>query len=92
METHHDWEPLLLNSGYSFCYKDGLNRFYLADEKRELLVNFDFPPNIFDEFTLFYQSEDGELEVARDELKKILNSSSWRITSPLRRLKTLFFR
>ena len=46
------WEPLLLNSGYKFVYADGLNRFYLADERSELVSRFKYPPNVFDDFEL----------------------------------------
>ncbi len=49
--THHEWERLLLEQGYSFVYLDGLNRFYVAREKLELLQpHFLAPPNWFDHF------------------------------------------
>jgi FkbM family methyltransferase len=34
------WEEVLFNSGYIFAYFDGLNRFYLSEENRELLDYF----------------------------------------------------
>src|SRR6185295_11795906 len=34
--THQAWEPLLLQGGYLMSYFDGLNRFYLAQERRSL--------------------------------------------------------
>lgn len=46
------WEPLLLDARYKFVYFDGLNRFYVAEERRELQENFLAPPNVFDDFTL----------------------------------------
>lgn len=46
--TH--WEPLVLERGYHFVYADGLNRFYVADEHRELDAAFANPPNVFDDF------------------------------------------
>ncbi|MCC8391804.1 FkbM family methyltransferase [Paraburkholderia sp. MMS20-SJTR3] len=50
-ETHGDWEPMLTASGYSFAWFDGLNRFYLADEKKdELGRHFTVQPNVFDPF------------------------------------------
>ncbi|MFC3652364.1 FkbM family methyltransferase [Dyella humi] len=48
--THERWEYLLTGRGYQLAYKDGLNRFYVADERSELIAAFDFPPNIFDQF------------------------------------------
>lgn len=50
-ETHADWEDLLLIAGYTFVWFDGLNRFYLADERHaELEPHFRLPPNIWDGF------------------------------------------
>jgi len=48
--THHAWEPYLLNNGYLLTYFDGVNRFYLAQEHRRLLVHFALPPNVWDGF------------------------------------------
>jgi FkbM family methyltransferase len=49
--THAAWEPILLRAGYGFAYFDGLNRFYLADERRDALApSFSLPPNVFDDF------------------------------------------
>jgi FkbM family methyltransferase len=49
--THQEWEDLLLSQRYSFVYFDGLNRFYIADEKlNELESHFHSPPNWFDHF------------------------------------------
>lgn len=49
--SHDGWEALLLNAKYRFVYFDGLNRFYLADEKfAELAPAFATPPNWFDDF------------------------------------------
>lgn len=45
-----EWQPLLDAHGYACVYEDGLNRFYLSPEHRELQEAFRFPPNIFDEF------------------------------------------
>ncbi len=48
--THHLWEPILLAANYRFAYFDGLNRFYVRAEDRELLKAFYAPVNLFDEF------------------------------------------
>ncbi len=44
------WESLLTGRGYHFVYEDGLNRFYVSDEKRDLDKAFSRPPNVFDDF------------------------------------------
>lgn len=49
-ERYADWEPLVAGNGYRFAYFDGLNRFYVADEKVDLLDAFKAPPNHFDAF------------------------------------------
>jgi FkbM family methyltransferase len=47
--SHQEWEPLLLEAGYKFVYFDGLNRFYVAEEKYSVLSDkFSVPPNWFD--------------------------------------------
>ena len=49
--NHANWEPMLLAAGYSFVWFDGLNRFYLAEERQAALRPFfQSPPNVFDEF------------------------------------------
>lgn len=50
--THQAWEPDLLAKGYRFAYFDGLNRFYVADERAALAGRLALPPNWFDGFTL----------------------------------------
>ncbi len=56
--THASWEPLLLQAGYGFVWFDGLNRFYVADEKSdELGQYFHAPPNVFDDFVRAADSE-----------------------------------
>jgi FkbM family methyltransferase len=50
LETHEDWERVLLSADYHFAYADGLNRFYVADEQSDLLPAFKYPPNVFDHF------------------------------------------
>lgn len=50
-QSHAGWEAVLTTHGYQFVWFDGLNRFYLADEKMaELSRHFRVQPNIFDGF------------------------------------------
>jgi hypothetical protein len=48
--NHQEWDPLLTNRGYRFVHFDGLNRFYVAEEKAELIPHLEIPPNIFDDW------------------------------------------
>lgn len=53
IENFSDWEDLLTANMYSHVYSDGLNRFYLADERHETLGgSFRYPPNVFDGVSL----------------------------------------
>lgn len=52
VETHANWETKVLQSGYSFVWDDGLNRFYVADEHADLKSHFAKPPNLFDDFVV----------------------------------------
>jgi FkbM family methyltransferase len=38
------WEPVVLGSRYEFVHFDGLNRWYLAEEKSNLKTRFEAPP------------------------------------------------
>lgn len=40
MPSHEPWEYILTQAGYEFILFDGLNRFYLAKENKELLSGF----------------------------------------------------
>jgi FkbM family methyltransferase len=52
------WEPLLLEASYRFVWFDGLNRFYVANEKLATLSeSFRAPPNVFDDFIRAADSE-----------------------------------
>ena len=67
-ENFSDWEYLLLEQEYDFCYKDGLNRFYVSSEFSHLKRHFEYPPNIFDDFV---KAEVFKLEKRIDEIKEI---------------------
>jgi FkbM family methyltransferase len=55
IQSHQEWEPLVLANGYKHAYFDGLNRFYIAIEHPELMTAFHAPPNFFDGFKLASQ-------------------------------------
>lgn len=96
---YQEWESILLEAKYEFVYFDGLNRFYIASERPELRPSFDLPPNFFDGFALaatnFFarnlaaRIEEAEARAMRAEVRvsEMTNSTSWRLTAPLRWLK-----
>ena len=73
-----NWETLLTSRGYSFVYFDGLNRFYLAQEKSELADAFKVPPNLFDDFIRISEANNLALlntrEAERKQLEDLLNA------------------
>ncbi len=81
-ETHAAWEKLLVAAGYRFVWFDGLNRFYVAEERHAALSpHFRLPPNCFDRFRLADAEKDAlaaklhatraELNAARAELQAL---------------------
>lgn len=52
IETHQNWESVLIGHGYTPVYFDGLNRYYVSDTHSELNAAFASPPNVFDGFAL----------------------------------------
>ena len=47
--TWHDWEPILLENGYTFALFDGINRFYHRSEEPRLHLPLSYPANVTDE-------------------------------------------
>jgi FkbM family methyltransferase len=73
-ETYEQWEGLLLAVGYQFAYADGLNHFYVASERADLLPAFKYPPNVFDDFVL----EADELNrVLAERIKQAQSLTEW---------------
>ena len=48
--THDEWEPILLKADYVFAAFDGLNRFYVRAEDRELADVLAVPVSVNDDF------------------------------------------
>lgn len=76
VQTHQAWEHMLIAMGYTFAYFDGLNRFYVASDHRELLGSFGPGPNVFDDFSLsgvasqpFTRLLKADVESAKSEAK-----------------------
>jgi hypothetical protein len=75
---------LLVDAGYRFVMFDGLNRFYVAVERPELVPAFSAPVNIHDLAGGCELSARSPCVAAA--VAKIHASRSWRLTRPLRRL------
>jgi FkbM family methyltransferase len=52
IETHENWEAILVSYGYTPVYFDGLNRYYVSEACPEIKDAFQSPPNVFDGFVL----------------------------------------
>ena len=52
VQTHQEWESMVLARGYVHTYFDGLSRYYVLAERPDLAQKFNTPPNIFDGFSL----------------------------------------
>lgn len=75
-ESYEDWESILLHSNYLFAYADGLNRFYVASERSNLMPAFQYPPNVFDDIKL---ARVVELEMQVKELYQQVVSLSYSV-------------
>lgn len=67
-ENHGEWECDVLAANYIFAYCDGLNRFYVAKERSELLSSLRYPPSVFDNFVKWEQL-DSEFRAQQAESK-----------------------
>jgi FkbM family methyltransferase len=112
--THAAWEPILLDAGFHFVAFDGLNRWYVAAEHRDLTKAVAEPFGVLDTMLDGWERRDvvdlsvqlvevqaevtqagRELELAeaqRDAAmareRVMLESKSWRLTRPLRRVRS----
>jgi len=97
--SYETWESILFMHRYSFAYFDGLNRYYVAEEHKDLLSALTVQPNVFDSFTTINQAKavesaqqaeakaeqaQAKAEQAELKLNAIYNSYFWRVTKPVR--------
>ena len=90
--THQDWEPQLLAQGYEFCLYDGVSRFYVADEKADLLrAPLSYPACVLDNYQtlshttalrerqeLLEQAADCRTTAIRDRRELLQQTAHWR--------------
>lgn len=89
IEVHDEWEHEVINVGYKLAYVDGLNRFYVAKERSELLEFFLYPPNVFDQFQTINEVElELKAEMAIDRSERLsMELNSIRIDNKILRQK-----
>ncbi len=82
--AHAEWEPILLRNDYVFAYFDGLNRFYVARERSELIDPVSRPPSVFDGYVLdAIARRDREIAALKSELLAIRSPLRWLVAAPL---------
>lgn len=77
--THDSWEGLLTAAGYQFVLFDGLNRFYVADEKADILTErLAAPANVLDDVVSAFELSVHDAErrearrIADEEIRRAL--------------------
>jgi FkbM family methyltransferase len=70
--THEEWEPVLLESGYALAAFDGINRFYVPEESRELIPVLAYPISPLDRYV---RHDAVAVTAPRDD--ELLPSGSW---------------
>jgi len=78
-DSSQAWEPYLLTNGYLFASTDGINRFYVRSEEKDLLKFFATPVNVLDYYVPFdtaaarqeLAAQKQEAQEAVDELRRI---------------------
>jgi FkbM family methyltransferase len=78
--SHQEWESQLLEAGYLFALFDGLNRFYVRDEDRQLIGRLNYPPCVFDDYVpARHQSELERLTAEYAKLSKDRDEVWWQL-------------
>jgi len=71
--THCEWEDLLLQGDYLFAFFDGLNRFYVRAEDRDLIPRLAVPANVHDDFLPYTEYCNSQMGPATLKIAKRLN-------------------
>jgi hypothetical protein len=63
--THHEWEHLVLDADYQFCFFDGVSRYYVAEEHAaELADRLSHPACVLDNYSSPYQRANEQFQNA----------------------------
>lgn len=83
-QSHHAWEHVVVDAGYSMTLFDGLNRFYVRNDLDEIVAVLSTPANVFDSWesytVQFYKDREAaareyaesleeELQIFRDKVE-----------------------
>lgn len=77
------WEAMVLEAKYSLAYRDGLNRFYLAEEQLSRLAAFEAPPNVFDNFIPYREQASNDYAHGLEERLQVLHDTAGKYRSEL---------
>lgn len=81
-----NWEPLLLGANYVNAYFDGLNCYFVAQERSSLLPRLTSPPNVFDNFIT---SEQHRLSMELGATRETLDQTRSDVVALNKQLKEL---
>ncbi|MDW6091562.1 FkbM family methyltransferase [Vibrio rhizosphaerae] len=99
VENFDKWESILISNNYTFVYFDGLNRFYLSNDKLYLKDRFRCPINIYDNFITIqhYQAlldvnnlhsellrSENDLKEMKNYVNSLHSSIFWKLLYPIR--------
>ena len=87
----HEWEPFITHEcGYVFVYFDGLNRFFVRQEDRDLGSLFAYPPNVLDDFQSYATVRaEQRADAATTRLEQLKSVASAQSTTPANGRKNL---
>lgn len=68
VEAYTEWESILTESNFLNVYNDGLNQFYIPNERINLKPAFRYPPNVFDDYIKYTQLQ-SEAKLQQAEVK-----------------------
>src|SRR5262249_49771345 len=78
-----EWEHILLEADYVFVFFDGLNRFYVRAESRELRQYFGAPANVFDGFVSSGVRDAALMRTRLEHLRSVISQVSTRLLPEL---------
>ena len=101
-DTSVEWQPLLIDNGYSAAGFDGINRFYVRDDQQHLIPALEYPLSVLDRYVPhdaqwrrdssihgsrpIQREPENEADLRR-QLEALQATVSWRVTRPLRALR-----
>lgn len=75
--THQEWESMVVAAGYTFAYADILNRYYVSNERKDLLQYFGLPADDFHKARDIWRAM--EVERQRDDYERRLSEANLKL-------------